>query len=467
MIKSIILTIMIVALTTPLSARILERNETVYAALDGGGFPEKTEVVTWLRTSGDEPVTDMATLNGVKNLKSRDMPVLIENQIRFSEPARDIFYKGTTDKALPLSINIRYTLNGRPISADAIEGKSGMLQMEIFIKNMTEAVEHVSYREIGTGREKTVRKKIATPFIVRVETDLYINCFSDVNAPESAFAVIGNIMKMTWIAVPFPETTLTLTAQVTEAKTPAIMFIAVPGMPQLPEIELESKLNDIYKGVDTVGKNLIRLKNGAQEIHKGQVRIWDGLKQVKDGTGQLIQASSAQQEMVDGAIKINEGMKEGMTPFSPFLRLSKKTKPLFHYMDIQKELLRLEGRGGPFSEEILAFFESQGKDVPPVAEFPGIEITKNGLISMDEGLTEMVDGAEKLVDGSDSVADNLALLKRKGTDAIKEGIRDNGDELLRELAAVEKAKKMAGAFDRFSGEPSTVKSAVQFIMKTP
>ena len=451
----------------PLSARILERNETVYTALDGGGFPEKTEVVTWLRTSGDEPVADMATLNGVKNIKSRDIPVLVKNEIRFSEPARDIFYKGTTDKALPLSIHIRYTLDGRPLSADAINGKSGTLQIEIIIKNMTEAVEHVSYREIGTGKEKTIRKKIAIPFIVRVETDLDINCFDNVNAPESAFAVIGNIMKMTWIAVPFPETTLTLTAQVTEAKMPAIMFIAVPGMPQLPKIELESKLNDIYKGVDTVGQNLVRLKNGAQEIHKGQVQILDGLKQVKDGTGQLIQASSAQQEMVDGAIKINEGMKAGMAPFSSVLGLLKKTKPLFHYMDIQKELLQLENQGGPFSEEILAFFESQGKDAPPVTEFPGIEVTKDGLISMDEGLTEMVTGAEKLVQGADSVADNLALLKRKGTDAIKEGIRDNGDELLRQLAAVEKAKKMARSFDRFSGEPSPIKSAVQFIMKTP
>lgn len=466
--KSIIALLIFLSLGISAQAQTLSRNETVYVTLDSQGKPQKTEVVTWLRTNGQGPSQDIALLKGVKNIRGADTPTpSADGTITFAAPAKDIFYSGTTAKTLPVAVDIQYRLNGKPVQRAVINGQSGKLEVIVNLKNQTGALKGFTYKEVGTGKPKTAKEEIPTPFIVMVSMDLDIDQFNNVSAPDGAFAVVGRTMKMNWMAFPYPETTVTLKADIEKAKMPSIMFTVIPKFPPLPEIELESKLNKIYGGVDTVGTYLVKLEDGARQLNGGQKQMLAALEQVNDGTGKLIQASKAQIEITGGAIKINEGLAEKITPLTKVPVVSGKAREAAHYLDIQKQLLELASQGGPFSEEILAFLKEQGKEAPPVKEFPGIKVTTDGISKLHDGSRQMIEGARKLDDGSQQLAAALGQVKAQGTDAIKKGIVDGADPLVRKMASLQVAKKMAASYDRFAGKPNGVKSSVEFIMKTP
>ena len=343
-------------------ARTISRNETVYVTLNAQGKPEKTEVVTWLRTDNKGLSQDATILKGVKNIKGTDTPSMSpDGKLTFATPARDIFYSGTTSKNLPVTVDIQYRLNGKPVKREAISGKSGKLEIIIDLKNQTSLLKEFAYKEIGTGKDRIAKEEIPVPFIIQISTDLDIEQFNNVVAPEGAFAVVGRTMKMNWICFPYPATTIKLSADIQKAKIPSILFTVIPKFPPLPEIDIESKLNQIYAGVDTVGSYLIKLENGANELVEGQQQMLAALEQVNVGTGKLILASNAQIEITNGAIKINEGMSTKITPLTKIPIVSGEALKAKHYLDIQKELLELATQGGPFSDEILTFFKEQGK----------------------------------------------------------------------------------------------------------
>jgi len=449
-------------------ARTISRNETVYVTLDDQGKVINTEVVTWLRTDNKSPSQDITVSKNVRNVRGTDTPRLSpDGKLTFAEPVRDIFYSGTTTKNLPVTVDIRYRLNGKSVKRNMINGKSGKLEMIIDLKNKTSFLKEFKYKEIGTGKTKVATEKIPVPFIVMVSTDLDIEQFNNVMAPEGAFVVVGRTMKMNWISFPYPDATVRLSADIQNARIPSILFSIIPKFPPLPDMDIESKLNQIYDGVDQVGSNLVKLKNGANQLNDGQQQMLDALTQVTEGTGKLIQASNAQMEIINGAIKINEGICEKMTTMTKIPFISGGATKARHYLDIQRELLTLATQGGPFSDEILVFLKEQGKDAPPVKEFPGIKVTTDGITKLHDGSRQMIDGAKKLEEGSRQLKDGAAQIKEEGTDIIKDRMAAEADPIMRKLASIEAAKQLVLKYDRFAGKPSPVKSSVEIIMKTP
>ena len=355
-----ILTILLIfcSLGSNALARTLSRNETVYVTLNTQGKAEKIEVVTWLRTDNQGLSQDATVLKDVKNIRGTDTPTLLTNdKLIFAAPAKDIFYSGTTTKNLPVTVDIQYRLNGKTVKRNAINGKSGKLEVIIGLKNQTRVLKEFTYKEIGTGKIRVAKEEIPVPFITMVSTDLDIEQFNNIVAPEGSFAVVGRTMKMNWLCFPYPETTIKLSADIQNARIPSILFTVIPKFPPLPEIDIESKLNQIYAGVDMVGSSLIKLENGANKLTEGQQQMLAALEQVNGGTGKLILASNAQMEIINGGIKINDGISTKITPLTKIPFVSGEALKAKHYLDIQKELLALATQGGPFSDEILAFFK--------------------------------------------------------------------------------------------------------------
>ncbi|HEY9162043.1 MAG TPA: hypothetical protein VIS94_13280 [Desulfomonilia bacterium] len=467
--KKIIITIFIFLITTLSAyAQTISRNETVYVSLDSHGKPQKTEVVTWLRTDSRGPAQDATALKGIKNIQGSETPsVSQEGVITFTAPAKDIFYSGTTSRDLPVTFDIKYKLNGKPVARSEISGRSGRLEMTINIRNRTRELREFTYKEIGTGKLIKASEYIQVPFVVMVSTDLDISQFNNISAPDGAYAVVGHTMKMNWMCFPYPEASVRLTSDINNAKIPSILFTVIPKFPALPEIDLEGKLNQIYSGVDSVGGYLTRLENGASQLADGQQQMLDALTQVNRGTSDLILASNAQIEMIGGAARISEGMGEKITPLTKIPVVSGEAGKAKRYMDIQKGLLDLASNGGPFPDDILAFLKEQGKEAPPVKEFPGIRVTADGISQLNKGSLAMIDGSKKLEAGTLELKTGISQVRQQGTDVIKNRIVEGADPLVRKLASINSAKRLANEYDRFAGRPGRVKSSVAFILKTP
>lgn len=118
---------------TPASVK---KTEVVYVTMDGNGSFQKAVVSDWLHT--DRPnvrVEDISTLTNIENVKSEILPVFEEGKVVWNMDSTDLYYSGESDQQPPVSVSIRYFLNGVEYSAADIAGKSGTVTMKISMQN--------------------------------------------------------------------------------------------------------------------------------------------------------------------------------------------------------------------------------------------------------------------------------------------------------------------------------------------
>ncbi len=114
----------------------VKKTEVVYATLNANGGFEKATVSDWLHT--DRPnvrVEDISNLTDIENVKSEILPVLEGDKLIWNMDSTDLYYSGNTTQQPPVSISIRYYLNGVEYTPAEIAGKAGTITMKISMQN--------------------------------------------------------------------------------------------------------------------------------------------------------------------------------------------------------------------------------------------------------------------------------------------------------------------------------------------
>lgn len=460
--RLLITPLLVLCMFSMAGAATLSRNETVYVSLSPTGTPLTTDIVTWLHTDGSAPVIDHADLDDVRNIKGKAFPTRKKSALSFDTTETDVFYGGTTNRELPVSVFINYALDGRPASFESLHGATGHLEVTVRFKNRTTVTTPMSLTSLDNATPRTVTREIPVPFMTLMSADLDIRHFSNVQGGDAMCIVVGATMKMNWMTLPSPEATLSFSADVRDLHMPSLTFTFLPLMPPLPEVDLASSLGELYDGLDQIDGALDNLTDGLREVNAGQRRIGTGLHELADGTGQLCALPAGQARMVDGAAQINSGIADGLKPIKglPFARKA------IAYLDIQHQLLELVSTGGSFSPDVQALFASQNENIT-VETMPGLDDTARHLAEIQNGTERLAGGVEEISGGTTRIADGLDRLRQEGIVGMKQGLADNTGELIEQLAMARRAKTLAENYDRFTGTPSAVPSKVQFIMKTP
>ena len=95
----------------------ISKEETVYVNADSDGSVQEIIVSDWLKNSGGEgEVEDFSDLENIKNVKGDETFTQDGNNITWNTKENDIYYQGTSTKELPVSVSIRYYLDGKEIS---------------------------------------------------------------------------------------------------------------------------------------------------------------------------------------------------------------------------------------------------------------------------------------------------------------------------------------------------------------
>ena len=111
----------------------LQKEETVYVNTTAGGEVTDVTVSDWLKNSGDSSnseVKDASDLQDIKNVKGDETFTQNGNDLTWSTDGKDIYYQGKTEKNLPVSVGIKYYMDGTEVSPEALAGKTGHLKME-------------------------------------------------------------------------------------------------------------------------------------------------------------------------------------------------------------------------------------------------------------------------------------------------------------------------------------------------
>ena len=282
------------------------KSETVYAVLGNDGGYTGATVVNCFPDGGS--IIDYGTYTSVTNLTGAETPGIDGDTITWSaEVGTPFYYQGETDKALPVSVAIRYYLDGEEVAAQDVAGKTGELTIEMAVKNETGTGEVYA----DTGRE------LMTPMAVQVSLSLDNAMYSVERLPKNASMVtVGATITVSYSSFPLPEDTFSFTLEGKDMTLEPISIIALPKAPPGLDsyadfIDMDGMTegpDDMISGADDMQEGIGELLDALREMRDAAKALKDGLDDLADGTA----------DMADGADEIYANMRTLKTKAAEF-----------------------------------------------------------------------------------------------------------------------------------------------------
>lgn len=190
------------------AAEKVTKSETVFVNMDAQGNITNKVVTDWLHTDTPETyIDDISDLGDIQNVKNDIQPVKNKDgTLRWNMQTTDLYYRGTTQRELPVNFKITYYLNGKEISAKNIAGKSGQIKMVITMNNE-------SSKEVEIGGKKTT---VYTPFICAGGMILDESVFSNVTVENGKTIGDGTKEIALLVGVPGLKESLNLSDDILE-----------------------------------------------------------------------------------------------------------------------------------------------------------------------------------------------------------------------------------------------------------
>jgi X-X-X-Leu-X-X-Gly heptad repeat protein len=315
---------------------IIEKDETVYVTLTENGKPEKTIVVDWL--SSDEPnidIIDKTTLKDIVNVKGNEAHTKKGENIIWKHNSDDIFYKGTTDKGLPIEVIIKYFLDGKEITPKELAGKSGEIKIKIQFNNKEKHIVKVGGQD----------KEIYTPMTVAGTLNMPMDIFNNVTISDGKIICDGKNQLISFMGFPGLEESLKLdsydiegfddidfpnefeiTADAKNFELDSIMITATPEIPDMDEFKKSEDVDDLRESLDD-------LKDASNKLVDGANELADGLDAA---VGKLEESNDDMDEMDP-----NEDIRSLITDENNVEIERKLMKDCFDFYDMDKNLLDL------------------------------------------------------------------------------------------------------------------------------
>ena len=116
-----------------------KKDETVYIKMDASGNAKAVTVSDQLRNITDmSEIEDVSDLQNIENVKGDETYEEKDGKLVWTGDKKEICYQGTTSKKIPVGVKISYQLDGKDITAEELEGKSGHLVIRYEYQNTTE-----------------------------------------------------------------------------------------------------------------------------------------------------------------------------------------------------------------------------------------------------------------------------------------------------------------------------------------
>ncbi|MBQ3151170.1 MAG: hypothetical protein IJB86_08015 [Clostridia bacterium] len=168
----------------------VKKSETVYVNLDSSGKVSAVSVTDWLHTDkGKVKVNDVSCLSDITDIKGNNIPEKNGDLLTWHMDTTDLYYKGTTNKQLPVEFDIDYFLDGKEYTAEEIKGKKGDVEIRVKMKN-------TCFKTDENGN------KVFLPVLTAGLVILPENTFSSVNIENGL--CIGDASKQILVGLAFP-----------------------------------------------------------------------------------------------------------------------------------------------------------------------------------------------------------------------------------------------------------------------
>ena len=292
------------------------KSETVYAVMNGDGSIKSTTVSEHLYSaSGLANVTDKTTLTDIQNTESDAEFTQNGEELVWNTNDTDVYYKGNTDKALPIDVKVTYALDGQEAALEDIIGKSGHLTVTVNLKN----------NETGTVNVNGKDRTIVTPLITAVGVILggdASNMTAEHGMIESAakssvaaFVTLPGVKDSLSGLLPdevdsiedYLQDTVTVEADVEDFTCPQVMVACATSTAALGTSNVFdlSSINDLTDGINQLNDAMSQLMDGASQLVDGTSQLAGGVLALLDGANTLNNGAAA---LDDGLGRLTNGL---------------------------------------------------------------------------------------------------------------------------------------------------------------
>ena len=280
------------------------KSETVYAVMNGDGSIKSTTVSEHLYSaSGLANVTDKTTLTDIQNTESDAEFTQNGEELVWNTNDTDVYYKGNTDKALPIDVKVTYALDGQEAALEDIIGKSGHLTVTVNLKN----------NETGTVNVNGKDRTIVTPLITAVGVILGGDA-SNVTAEHGMIESAAKSSVAAFVTLPgvkdslsgllpdevnsiedYLQDTVTVEADVEDFTCPQVMVACATSTAALGTSNVFdlSSINDLTDGINQLNDAMSQLMDGASQLVDGTAQLADGVLALLDGANTLNNGAAA------------------------------------------------------------------------------------------------------------------------------------------------------------------------------
>ena len=292
------------------------KSETVYAVMNGDGSIKSTTVSEHLYSaSGLANITDKTTLTDIQNTESDAEFTQNGEELVWNTNDTDVYYKGNTDKALPIDVKVTYALDGQEAALEDIIGKSGHLTVTVNLKN----------NETGTVNVNGKDRTIVTPLITAVGIILGGDA-SNVTAEHGMIESAAKSSVAAFVTLPgvkdslsgllpdevdsiedYLQDTVTVEADVEDFTCPQVMVACATSTAALGTSNVFdlSSINDLTDGINQLNDATSQLMDGASQLVDGTSQLAGGVLALLDGANTLNNGAAA---LDDGLGQLTNGL---------------------------------------------------------------------------------------------------------------------------------------------------------------
>ncbi len=271
------------------------KEETVYVTTDLSGKTSTITVSDWLKNNDNyKTLTDTTTLSDVVNVKGDEAIEQNGDKLTIAADGSDIYYQGTVAETskLPVDLQISYKLDGKTISAEDLQGKSGKVEITIKYKN----------------NEKTTvdGEEVYVPFMAATGMVLDADNFSNIRVENGKVVSNGYYQAVIGYGLPGLNESLGLkgddaiftdeiviTADTTDYNVDTVMsFYSATAFSDIDFDEV-SDLDDLQDSLNELSDASKELVDGTEELSDGAKDLYDGLVKISDGADTLASGTSS------------------------------------------------------------------------------------------------------------------------------------------------------------------------------
>lgn len=393
------------------------KDETVYVKVDDAGNQKDVTVSDQLKNiSSLGTIDDVSDLKDIKNVKGDETFSENNGKLVWQGDKKDICYQGTTTKKIPVGMKVTYELDGKKVSADDLEGKSGHLKI------------HYEYQNTSADSGKY------TPFLMATGLLMDGEKFSNVTVDNGKVISDGDRDIVIGMGLPQLKEQLTsVSGKVDDLDIPD-SFTVEADVTDYEKVEAVTvATNEVFNEVGTDKfDSLDELKDSMTELQDASNKLVDGSGQLKDGLDTLLSSSGTlvsgidqlasggntlaggTGSLVSGANTLNAGLQTASSKVSGTLLPGVKALDL----------------GVSQMQSKLAAEDALPKLTTGVATLDAALNTGNAA----EGQPSLVDAAKSVNEGAQAAATGASILNQKvagsGTIAksLNEAIKGTAEE---------------------------------------